>query len=162
MKSQFVEQAEIAGVGRVLPQGNAYINSIMATRSKFAEENPELLRELVGVLEQAKQWMIENPDEAQQIVARELDIPLEVIKRAWSRHDWTAQLTPAVIEDIQTKADFLKENDFIQRNIDASDLIDTSFSQPSTQARESRSNESFLTRISCHRVFVSSVPVEMG
>ena len=130
----FVEQAEIAGVGRVLPQGDAYINSIMAARGKFAQENPELLRELVGVLQRTKQWMVENPEEAQQIVAKELDIPLEVVKRAWPRHDWTAQLTPAVIKDIQSKANFLQQNGFIQNKVNAYEIVDLSFSEPSSQA----------------------------
>ena len=131
----FVEQAEIAGTGRVLPQGDAYINSIMAARGKFAQENPELLRELVSIIERTKQWMVDNPEEAQQIVAKELNISLEVIKRAWPRHDWTAQLTPEVIKDIQSKADFLVKNDFIRTQVNAYEIVDISFSETSPQSQ---------------------------
>ncbi|MEL4896868.1 ABC transporter substrate-binding protein [Crocosphaera sp. Alani8] len=131
----FVEQEEIAGTGRVLPQGDAYINSIMAVRSKFAQENPQLAQELVDVLERSKQWMIDNPDQAQQIVAQELSLSLEVIQRAWPRHDWTAQLTPEVVQDIQAKADFLLNTDFIQNQVNASELVNTSFSQSNQQSQ---------------------------
>jgi hypothetical protein len=59
---------------------------------------------------------------------------LEVVKRAWPKHDWTAQLTPAVIKDIQSKANFLQQNGFIQNKVNAYEIVDLSFSQPIGQA----------------------------
>ena len=77
----------------------------------------------------------DNPDQAQQIVAQELSLSLEVIQRAWPRHDWTAQLTPEVVQDIQAKADFLLNTDFIQNQVNASELVNTSFSQSNQQSQ---------------------------
>jgi len=134
----FVEQEEISGKGRVLPQGDAKIQSVMVVGGKFAQQNPEIVDELVDVLQKSKKWIQENPTEAQQIVAKELNLPLEVVKKAWPRHDWAAQITPQVITDIQFKADFLKENQFIQNPVDVKGtLIDLSFlnSPPQSQSQ---------------------------
>jgi sulfonate transport system substrate-binding protein len=127
----FVEQEEISGKGRKLPKGDAVINSIMAVRSKFAQENPEIVKDLVAVLQKSKEWIIKNPAEAQEIVSKEIDVPLEVVKKSWASHNWAAKLTPIVTSDIQSKADFFKANNFIKKAVDVkAELIDTSFSAP--------------------------------
>ena len=126
----WIEQEEIAGTGRVLPRGDAVIQSIMVVRYEFAQEHPEVLREIITVLQRTKKWVQENPAEAQQICAKELDLPLEVIQRAWPRHDWAAQINEEVISDIEAKAKFLEANDFIQNSVDVrNNLIDLSFSR---------------------------------
>jgi sulfonate transport system substrate-binding protein len=127
----FVEQEEISGKGRKLPKGDAVVNSIMAVSSKFSKENPEIVREMVAVLQKSKEWMIKNPVEAQEIVAKEINVPLAVVKKSWPSHNWAAKLNPIVTADIQAKADFLKNNNFIKKAVDVkADLIDTSYSAP--------------------------------
>jgi sulfonate transport system substrate-binding protein len=126
----WIEQEEIAGTGRVLPKGDATIQSIMAVRGDFAKQYPEITRDLVSVLARAKQWLAANPAEAQGIIGKELNVSLDVVKRAWPRHDWNAQLTDAALVDIQAKADFLKANNFIKSPVNVrADLIDLSFSR---------------------------------
>ena len=61
----WVEQEEIAGTGRVLPRGDAVIQSIMVARGEFAQKYPEITRELVSILQRSKSWTQANPDEAQ-------------------------------------------------------------------------------------------------
>lgn len=126
----FVQQAIVSGKGRILPKGDAVIQSIMVADADFAAAHPELIKELVSVLDKSKKWIQENPDEAQQILATELDLPLEVIQRSWSVHDWTAELTPEVTSDIQGKANFMAENGFLGKTVNVeTDLIDTSFGE---------------------------------
>ena len=130
----FVQQEEISGKGRVLPKADAVIHSMMIVRDSFAKENPELTKDLVAVLEKSKKWIQENPAEAQQIVAKELGIPVAVVQKAWASHNWAAQITPAVTADIQAKSDFMKKNNFIRNTVDVKkDLLDTSFAS-STQS----------------------------
>lgn len=122
----FVEQEIINGKGRVLPSSDAQIHSIMAVNGKFADKQPEIAKAVLKTLERSKEWIQANPQEAQQIVAKELNLDLSVVQMAWPKHNWNAQLTNAVIEDIQGKATFLKEMGFIKNNIDVKkDLIRT-------------------------------------
>lgn len=125
----WVEQEEIAGTGRTLKGGDAVIHSIMAVRSGFAKEHPEALRVVFGTLKRAKSWMKENPGEAQQIVAKELNVPLEVVKKAWPRHDWAATITDEVVADIERKAKFLQDQGFIKKPVDVHELMDKSFQE---------------------------------
>lgn len=126
----WIEQEEIAGTGRVLPRGDAVIQSVMVVRNEFAQKHSKILREIIATLQNTKKWIQENPTEAQQICAEELELPLEVVQRAWPRHDWKAQITEEVISDIEAKAEFLKTNNFIQNAVNVrNDLIDLSFSR---------------------------------
>jgi sulfonate transport system substrate-binding protein len=124
----FVEQEELAGVGRVLPKGDALIHSIMAVSGSFAAKNPATVKALVGVLNDTKTWMIKQPAEAQAIVAKELDIPVKVVERAWPRHDWSATLSDGVIADIQAKADFLFDGKYVNSKVNvAKQVVDKTY-----------------------------------
>jgi sulfonate transport system substrate-binding protein len=124
----FVEQEELAGVGRVLPKGDALIHSIMAVSGSFAAKNPATVKKLVGLLNETKAWMIKEPEQAQAIVAKELDIPLKVVQRAWPRHDWSATISDAVVADIQAKADFLYDGKYVNSRVDvAKQVVDKAY-----------------------------------
>ncbi len=113
----FVEQEEIAGTGRTLPKGNAYINSIMAVRTDFIKKESSVFNTIDNVFNYAKKWIIENPDSAIMIVSKQLNVPVAVIQKAWPNLNWNARLNEKVIDDIQAKADFLKKIGKIQNSI---------------------------------------------
>lgn len=117
----FVEQEELAGKGRILPKGDAYINSIMAVRGDFINDNEAIFKTIENVFNNTKIWILANPDSAVAIVSRQLNVPIEVIQKAWPRHDWTATLNAHVIDDIQAKANFLKETGKIQNDVKVKD-----------------------------------------
>lgn len=119
----WVEQEELAGNGRVLPGGDAVIYSIMALRGGFARDNPAAVDKILKTLTRAKEWMVSNPEEAQKIVSTELNVPVEVVQKAWPRHDWSATINEAVIADIEAKAQFLSTNGFIKTPVNARELI---------------------------------------
>ena len=74
-------------------------------------------RALVGAIQRAKRFCITNPDEAQNIVASQLDLPVEVVKTAWPKHNWSATLTDDVLTDIRQKAEFLAEQKLTPNNV---------------------------------------------
>jgi sulfonate transport system substrate-binding protein len=120
----WAEQEFVAGFARVLPGFNAKIQSIMAVRGSFADDNPGLVEKLVAALDRSKEWVEKNPEEAQRLVAKASDLSTEVVKLAWPKNDWKAQLTPQVIDDMQTKADFLKAEGFIRTGVNVrSDMV---------------------------------------
>ncbi len=113
----WIEQQEIAGNGVVLPGGNVSINSIIVERTGFIEKNPALSKELLEAVLQEKNFILENPKESQQTISRELGLPIEVVEKAWPRHDFNATLGPSELEDIQAKADFLFEKHIVNRRV---------------------------------------------
>lgn len=119
----WVEQEEINGTGKVLSGGDAYINSIMVVRSGFEKNHPDELKIIVDVFNKTKKWMIENPNEAIKLIAQELNLPIEVIEKAWPRHNWSVSINNNIVRDIQNKADFLFNNKFIQNQITVKDNL---------------------------------------
>lgn len=107
----FVEQQEVAGRGKALPGGDAYINSVMSVTRPLISEQPAVVKSLVRIVERAKAWIRENPQQAVEIIAGELGLDPAVVKQAWPKHDWAAMLDSAAIADFQGKADFLSKQD---------------------------------------------------
>ncbi len=120
----WVEQQQVSGKGRVLDGSTASIQSIVAARGQFADENPELLKDLLEAVSRAKTWIGENEAAAQEIVAGELGLPLDVVRLSWPKHDFQAKLTPAGIADIQDKADFLFGRGIVKSRVNASTLVE--------------------------------------
>ena len=121
----WIEQELVAGLGRVLPDVTAPVQVVMAVRGQFADEQPESVAKIIGALERAKEWLAENPAEAQQVVSHTLDLPQEVVRLAWPKNDWTATLSPQVKTDLQAKADFLKKEGFTKKVVTVEDALMT-------------------------------------
>lgn len=119
----FVEQEEYANTGRVLRGSNVFIQSIVAMRDGFRQENPELASDLVGAIKKSQQWILENTAEAQQIVADELGIELGVVELAWGKHNFNPTIGSEEISDIQNKADFLFEMGLVKTNVDVKNTL---------------------------------------
>ncbi len=107
----WVEKQEVTGKGRALTGGDAVIHSTMAVPTTLITKHEPVVRAVVSVIQKAKVWMQANPEEAQSIAAKELGLDVEVVKRAWPKLKWGAQLNEDVIADIQEKANFLTEQD---------------------------------------------------
>ena len=117
----FVEQEELSGKGRTLPKGEAEIHILLLVRGAFADRNPKVVKDVTRVIQRAKSWMQANEREAIEVVSREMKIAEKVVKLAWPRHHWNAKFDSKVIEDLQAKADFLKDKGFIRESVDVSD-----------------------------------------
>ncbi len=121
----FIEQEEYAQRGRVLKGSNVFIQSVVVMRDEFKHDNTKLAEDLVMAIKESQQWIINNPSEAQQIVASELGIELAIVKLAWEKHNFNPTIGSEEISDIQDKADFLFEMNLVKVRVDVmNDLID--------------------------------------
>lgn len=105
--SPFVEIQENAGRGRTLVGSDAVINSVGTMSNELIRDHPEVAQALVDVILRAKRWIIENPEQAQQIISEDLGFDIEVVRRAWPKFRWDASISDAMIADFQGKAEFL-------------------------------------------------------
>ena len=103
----WVEQQVVTGNGKTLNDTGTFIQVLVVGREKFMNENPELTAELLQTIEQTKEWIAQNEEEAQQIVSEEVTLPVEVVKEAWKTMDLTVTIGEREINDMQAKADFL-------------------------------------------------------
>jgi sulfonate transport system substrate-binding protein len=107
----FVEQEQAAGKGRVLVGGDALINSVMSVSNAYRQSNAPQVNAAAAIVEKAKRWMVDHPDEAQRIAAEQLGLDPKVVSLAWPKFNWRAQLDDSLITDLQAKIDFLATSD---------------------------------------------------
>jgi sulfonate transport system substrate-binding protein len=119
----FVQQQLVQKTGKLLPAGDASIQSIVVTRPDLAKDYPAVYSGLLDAVAKAKTFIATSPQEAQAVVSEQVRVDPEVVALAWPRHDFTATLTPAVITDIQAKADFLVDAGFIKKKVDVQKLV---------------------------------------
>lgn len=110
----FIEKLVLADRARIIKGGDAVIQSVIGVSERFAAEHENALDEIGRVFVRAKQWMIENPLEAQAIVARKLQLDPQIIRLAWPKHDWGAVIDADVKRDIQEKIQFLDEQQLLR------------------------------------------------
>ena len=113
----FVEQQEVSGRGRVITGGDAVINSVMAVPGGLLRDHEQIAHGMVNVIQKSKEWIRSHPEEAQNIVASELGIDMQVVRTAWGKHDWGAHLTEPILIDIQQKADFLADENLTRNDM---------------------------------------------
>ena len=79
---------------------------------------------MLDVVNQAQAWIIENEAEAQEIVAEELNLDLEVVILSWLKHDFNPIFDEEAKKDIESKADFLYEQGIIKNEVDIENLVE--------------------------------------
>lgn len=97
----------------------------VSVRQAFAKQYPEHVTKVIDVYEKARQWVIENPEETTEILAREAQIDLDVAKVQMSRNDFTVsrpgeEQKPAII----AAGEVLKSKEIIDGKIDVEKLVD--------------------------------------
>lgn len=117
----FVQQEELNNKAIALDGGITHV--VAVTRESFLTEHRDLCKAIVDVIQNTKKWIGEHPDQSIEIIAKELDVPVPVVRRAFPKHNWNAQLNDAVINNIQAKADFLKSVGFVRSTVEARDLV---------------------------------------
>jgi len=132
----YIELCREKGIGKCLEPCNAnkyepYVNAIwpLLVSEKFAKENPDIVRGLVKADNDLHDFMVNHPDEAAEIVFKELEekIPLESLKRSLARYKYSNELSAEHMEVMQRDIDFLFEKKFIKEHFKASDWADPSF-----------------------------------
>ena len=73
--------------------------------------NEKVVQAMVSVIEKGKKWLVDNPKDAYPILAKELNLNLEVVEAATKNFIYDATLNDEVLDDFQAKAIFLAEQD---------------------------------------------------
>ncbi|MGF1480816.1 MAG: ABC transporter substrate-binding protein [Cyanophyceae cyanobacterium] len=81
--------------------------AIVAVRADFAEENPEAIESFLQALIEAEEYLEENPQEAQEILAREIDIPLEVLQLAWEEYEVGVSMSGGLLDTITKQGEWV-------------------------------------------------------
>jgi len=121
----YPEQELLAGNGKTLPKGKYLIQAGVIFRGAFEREHPEVTKDLLKVVRKSQNWIVAHPAEARSLVAKEFNLPLAVIEKAWPTLNFHPKVGRAEIRDLQNKADFLYDSKFVKRRVDvAKELLE--------------------------------------
>jgi len=117
--------------------------SVLVVKEDLINNHPEVVRKLVKVSQRATDWGNQHPDEAAEVMARQLqaaggkifpteaaevaarlEITPEVLLRSMARLEYTMSIDPRVVQET---IDYLAELGYIKSSFNAEDILDLRF-----------------------------------
>jgi len=146
LPEQWATMAEEFGFGMLLMSQDVWPGmqgSVLIAKEDLINNHPEVVRKLVKVSQKATDWGNQHPDEAAQVMARQLqavggslfpakaaevaaklEITTQVLLRSMARLEYTTAIDPEVV---QATIDYLAELGYIKSSFDAKDIMDLRF-----------------------------------
>jgi NitT/TauT family transport system substrate-binding protein len=117
--------------------------SVLVVKEELINNHPDVVEKLIKVSQKATDWLNQYPDEAAEVVARQLgsvgdevfpseaagvasqlEITPEVLLRSMERMEYTSAIDPEVVQQI---IDYMAELGYIKSSFAAEDILDLSF-----------------------------------
>ncbi len=114
------------------PDFNTY--GFLNVREDFSKQYPDYVNRVIGVYERARKWIVENPEEAAEILAEEASIEIDVAKKQLERNDFSEPVPGDIHHEALVEAGrILQETDVIDGALDietlTGELIEPSFAE---------------------------------
>jgi NitT/TauT family transport system substrate-binding protein len=120
--------------------------SVLVVKDELIRDHPEVVEKLVKISQKATNWINQHPQEAAEIVARQLqeaggnlfpveiadiatktEITPEVLLRSMNRLEYTTDIDPAVVQDA---INYVAHLGYIKSSFKAEDILDLRFIKP--------------------------------
>jgi NitT/TauT family transport system substrate-binding protein len=120
--------------------------SVLVVKEEFIRDHPEIIEKLVKISQKATDWINQHPQEAAEIVARQLqeaegslfpveiadiaaqtEMTPEVLLKSMDRLEYTTDIDPVVI---QKAIDYVTQLGYLKSSFKAGDILDLSFIKP--------------------------------
>ncbi len=117
--------------------------SVLVVKEDLINEHPEVVRKLIKVSQRATDWGNQHPEEAAEVVARQLQatgdevlpvevadvasslaITPEVLRRSMQRMEFTLSIDPEMVQDI---INYVAELGYIKDSFSSGDILDLRF-----------------------------------
>jgi len=117
--------------------------SVLVIKEELIKDHPDLVKKLVRVSKRASDWTNQHPQEAAEVVARQLqaaggslfpvkvadiatkiEITPEVLLRSMNRLEYTTDIDPAVVQET---INYIAHLGYIKNSFKAGDILDLSF-----------------------------------
>lgn len=126
--------------GAELFHRNADLNTygFLNVREEFAENHPEYVNRVIAAYEKARNWILENPEEAAELLAEEAGISVEVAKKQMERNDLSNPIPGDTHrEALNAAGEVLQAGGVIDEDVDiestTDSLIDPSFAEETVE-----------------------------
>jgi len=117
--------------------------SVLVIKEELIKDHPEVVEKLVKISQKANDWINQHPQEAAEVVARQLqkaggslfpvedadlvskiEITAEVLLRSMNRLEYTTDIDPVIVQEA---IDYVAQLGYIKSSFKAEDILDLSF-----------------------------------
>jgi len=146
LPEQWATMAEESGFKMLLMSQDVWPEmqgSVLVVKDELIRDHPEVVEKLVKISQKATDWINQHPQEAAEIVARQLqeaggnlfpveiadiatktEITPEVLLSSMNRLEYTTNIDPVVVQDA---IDYVARLGYIKNNFKAGDILDLRF-----------------------------------
>jgi sulfonate transport system substrate-binding protein len=129
------KKLEKAGSGKIVatsiekPEFSS--QAVLAGRTDYIKENPQVSVALIKALLRAKDFAIKNPEEAYKIMAKS-GYQKEIVKESYGYDNgqfkfFNIEITDDSIKKLKNLNNFLREQNLISRDVNIDELVDNSY-----------------------------------
>ena len=149
LPEQWASMAEDLGFKMLLMSQDVWPEmqgSVLVVKEELIRDHPEVVEKLVKISQKATDWINQRPQEAAEIVSRQLqeaggslfpveiadiaaktEITPEVLLRSMNRLEYTTDIDPVVVQEA---IDYAAQLGYIKSSFKAGDILDLSFIKP--------------------------------
>ncbi|MCM3181196.1 aliphatic sulfonate ABC transporter substrate-binding protein [Cytobacillus horneckiae] len=104
------------------PEFNTY--GTLNVRNEFAEKYPDQVKKVIEAYEKARQWVLDNPEEAAKILAEEAQITEQVAEKEMERNDFSNPIPGEDQKTALTAAGEVLQKEGIIKSDNLEELVD--------------------------------------
>ena len=83
--------------------------AILVVNEDYAKDHEDEITKYIKALIKAEQYLNENQEEAQGILAREIDIPLDILKTIWDEYELEVHISKELLDTIENEGRWIVE-----------------------------------------------------
>lgn len=120
-----------AGTAKVLVDGTGIKNGLLVSvvTSKFATNNPELVKAYLKAYQRGAEFIKTNPQEAASLIADEVKLSPEQLFKVLGKFDFNPAIHAEDIAELKKSEVFMKEVALINNNVDIDAFIDNTYAR---------------------------------
>jgi sulfonate transport system substrate-binding protein len=125
----FVGAIELEGTGRVIDDATDIkpVYNLIIVSNEFAQKYPDIVARVLKVYAKAARWIAENPQKANELVAKDSGVKLEIVEKAVRSNRFDLRITDVTRQSVKETERFLRENNLIKRDVDVDELLEKKF-----------------------------------
>ena len=134
----WASQAVKGGAHRLLTGSESYVpgqtgpmtilgdHSLLIASEPWVEQNPTIVGAVLKSLIQAERFVATQPDQAAEVIGKELGVPADEMKDQMARNRYSMAIDSKLIRDMDAETDFLMQNGKLKSPVRAVDWVYTS------------------------------------
>lgn len=127
----YITNSVSEGIATLIQDGTGYKYNVnvIAGSSEFVSQNPDITARLLKVFDKAAVWADEHPDESLKIIGEASSIDPGAFKASFEKFNRSLFLDAKKIDSIKDTADYLYKQGLIRKEVDVTNIIDTTYLQ---------------------------------